>query len=107
MVNQTYKNLEIILVDDGSIDKLGYICNNWAKKDKRITVYHTKNYGVCHVRNIGLKNAHGLYVGFVDPDDFVDKPFYEKMVQGIVRTNSDICCGGYKKFDLKGKIEVV
>ena len=76
IVNQTYKNLEIILVDDGSPDDCPRICDEWGKKDQRIKVIHKENGGACTARNIGLANASGKYVSFVDSDDFMDTDAY-------------------------------
>ena len=79
--NQTYKNLEIILVDDGSTDKSSDICDNWAKKDSRIIVIHKKNGGVSSARNAGIKKATGEYIHFVDGDDWLELNCYEKIVE--------------------------
>ena len=69
IVNQTYKNLEIILIDDGSPDNCGKICDEYAKKDERIKVIHKENEGVSIARNAGLKIASGDYIAFVDVDE--------------------------------------
>lgn len=74
IVNQIYQNLEIILIDDGSPDKSGEICDSWAKKDNRIEVFHTSNNGGGVARNIGLDHAKGDYIAFVDSDDYIS-PF--------------------------------
>ena len=73
VINQTYKNLQIILVDDGSTDSSGKICDEYAENDKRITVVHQKNGGLSVARNTGLSNAHGDYVYFLDSDDYIKK----------------------------------
>ena len=73
IVEQTHKNLEIILVDDGSPDNCPMMCDKWAEKDSRIKVIHKKNEGVSAARNIGLDNAKGEYIGFVDSDDYLEK----------------------------------
>lgn len=80
IVNQTYKNLEIILVDDGSPDNSPNICDDWAKKDERIKVIHKKNGGVSSARNAGIKEATGEFVQFVDSDDYIDLSFCEQLV---------------------------
>lgn len=81
IINQTYKDLEIILVDDGSPDSCPQMCDEWAKKDDRIKVVHKKNGGLSSARNAGLKVAIGEYIGFVDSDDYVDETMYEDLMQ--------------------------
>ena len=78
IINQTYTNLEIILVDDGSPDNCLKICDEYAKKDSRIKVVHKKNGGLSDARNAGLEIATGEYIGFVDSDDYISLYFYEK-----------------------------
>ena len=73
VVGQTYENLEIILVDDGSEDKCPEMCDEWAKKDDRITVIHQENKGLSAARNAGIDIARGEYVYFVDSDNYIDK----------------------------------
>ena len=80
IVNQTYKNLEIILVDDGSPDNSPKMCDDWAKKDERIKVIHKKNGGVSSARNAGINEATGEFVQFVDSDDYIDLSFCEQLV---------------------------
>ena len=79
IVNQTYRNLEIILVDDGSRDKCGFICDEWAKKDSRIIVIHKQNGGLSDARNAGIDIATGELLGFVDSDDHISPVFYETL----------------------------
>ena len=69
IIEQTYKDLEILVIDDGSSDGSGTICNKYAEQDSRIRVFHTENCGLSVARNIGLENASGKYIGFVDSDD--------------------------------------
>jgi glycosyltransferase involved in cell wall biosynthesis len=80
VINQTYKELEIILVNDGSIDNSGNICDEYAKKDERIKVIHKKNGGLSDARNIGIENAVGNYIGFVDSDDWILPNMYESLL---------------------------
>lgn len=95
LVNQTYSNIEIILVDDGSPDKCGTICDSWSKQDARVLTIHTANHGVSHARNVGLDNAKGEYIGFIDPDDWIDEDMYELMLKEMLTSGTDICGGGY------------
>lgn len=90
ILNQTYKNIEIILVNDGSIDKSGVICDEYSRKYNNIKVFHKENSGVSSARNLGIDNATGQYLAFVDPDDYIDANMYEILVKKIVETNSDI-----------------
>lgn len=83
ILNQTYKNIEVILIDDGSTDLSGKICDDYAKKDSRIKVIHKKNEGVSCARNDGLKSAKGEYVFFIDSDDYIDIDAIEKMVDEV------------------------
>ena len=82
-LKQTYKNIEIILVDDGSTDNSSKICDKYAKKDNRIKVLHKKNGGVSSARNAGLKIAKGDYILFVDGDDYIDEDYTEYFVELI------------------------
>ena len=81
VLNQTYVNLEIILVDDGSLDKSKSICDEFAQKYERVKVIHKKNGGLSSARNAGIELATGEYIGFVDSDDDVDPCMYEKMCE--------------------------
>ncbi len=83
IINQSYGNIEMILIDDGSSDKSPQICDNYAKKDKRIKVIHKKNGGVSSARNDGICNAVGEFVIFVDSDDTIDKDSVEKLLRNI------------------------
>lgn len=100
IVDQTYKNLEILLIDDGSPDNCPAMCDEWAKKDKRIKVIHKENGGVSSVRNLGLELATGEYIGFVDSDDYIDATMYEKLYNKIQEDKSDfVACGFIKVFE--------
>lgn len=93
IVSQTYRELEIILIDDGSNDKSGIICDKWGKTDPRIHVFHKQNGGVSSARNYGLKVANGKWVGFVDGDDFVSISMYDILFKN--RIQNGICVCGY------------
>lgn len=96
VVDQTYKNLEIILVDDGSPDKCPSMCDEWAKKDERIKVFHLKNGGVANARNTALRQASGEYIMFADSDDFLELDIVDFLLENIVREKADIAvCGFY------------
>ena len=99
LINQTYKCLEIILIDDGSIDNSGKICDKYKSKDKRIVVVHKKNEGVSIARNTGLKLVTGDFIGFVDSDDVISLDMYERLYNNIINTNSDISVCGFKMFN--------
>ena len=84
ILNQTYKNIEIILVNDGSIDKSGLICDEYSRKYNNIKVFHKENGGVSSARNLGIDNATGQYLAFIDPDDYIDVNMYEILVEKIL-----------------------
>ena len=90
IVNQTYKNLEIILVDDGSPDNCPKICDEYAKKDNRIKVIHKENGGLSDARNKGIEVATGKYIGFVDSDDWIDLNMYEELYKVIKEFNASV-----------------
>ena len=85
--SQTYENLEIILVDDGSTDSTGKLCDTFADVDKRIRVYHKENGGASSARNFGLQRACGDYIGFVDSDDYIDEDVYSSMAKLVMEKN--------------------
>lgn len=87
---QTYRNLEIILVDDGSTDRSGSICDEYALKDNRIIVIHQKNGGISNARNNTLKMATGEYIGFVDSDDVIHSRMFEFLHDALVETNASV-----------------
>lgn len=95
ILNQTYTNLEIILVDDGSKDNSGNICDEYARKDKRIRVIHKQNGGAPSARNAGLAVILGKYVGFVDPDDWLEPGMYETLYNAIECGNDIAVCSYY------------
>lgn len=90
IINQTYKNLEIILVDDGSTDQCPHMCNLWAERDSRIKVIHKDNGGLSDARNAGLEVATGEYLAFVDSDDWIEKRYVEFLYNAIIQTDADM-----------------
>lgn len=103
LLKQTYKNLEIILVDDGSRDQSGVICNEYAEMDKRVKVIHKDNAGLGYARNSGLEIATGGYVTFIDSDDIAAPNLVELLMQGIQEHDADTCIGGFKRIGNDGK----
>ena len=103
VINQTYKNLEIILIDDGSTDNSGKICDEYATKDKRIKVIHKQNWGVASARNIGLDIAKGEYIGFVDSDDYIEPDMYEILYSLLIKNKVKVSCCDYFIFNKKEK----
>ena len=96
---QTYVNFELILVDDGSKDNSGQICDIYSAKDKRVKVIHKQNGGLSSAKNIGLDECNGKYIAFVDSDDYVDSLFIEELYKDIINTGSDISLCNYYKND--------
>ena len=101
MVAQTHTNLEIILINDGSTDDSGAICDDWTMQDSRIVTIHQANQGVSSARNAGLDRASGEYVGFVDSDDYADVAMFEQ----LLAPNTEISICGLQKNYLDGKTE--
>ena len=97
LLNQTYENLEIILVDDGSPDRCPEICDLYASKDSRIKVIHKANGGLVSARKAGLLSATGKYVGYVDGDDWVGAGFVESLYTAISTADADIAAGGFSR----------
>lgn len=94
IINQTYQNIEIILVDDGSPDNCSQICDDYAERDKRIVVVHKKNGGLSDARNYGLDVCKGEYITFIDSDDYVESNYIEVLYRLLKDTNSDISIVG-------------
>lgn len=94
LVNQTHRNLELCVVDDGSTDTTGERCDEWSIRDKRVKMIHTPNRGVSHARNVGLDAITGDYVGFVDADDWVEPSYYERLLQEMIDKRTDVSGGG-------------
>lgn len=92
IVNQTYRDLEIVLIDDGSPDNCGEICDEYAARDDRIVVIHKKNGGLSAARNDGIRRATGEWITFVDSDDWCELDYYERMIEKQVETDTDIIC---------------
>ena len=95
LLGQTLKDIEIILVDDGSPDQCPQICDEYARKDSRIKVIHKKNNGLGYARNSGLELATGEYIAFVDSDDYVNINMYEKLYNETINNNFDIVYCGF------------
>lgn len=103
ILNQTYKNFELIIVNDGSTDNSSRICHKFEQEDSRIKVIDIENNGVSNARNIGIKNSSGQYIQFIDGDDYIDKSMLEDLVNLSEKYNTDIIITAIKKIDLKSK----
>lgn len=104
IINQTLKEIEIILVDDGSTDKSPKICDSFVEKDTRIKCIHIENSGVCTARNTGVSHAHGKYIGFCDADDFPNEKLYETLYELAENNNCQVSMVKYKTIFDDGKI---
>lgn len=94
ILNQTFSDFELLLIDDGSTDNSRAICDNYKTIDNRVKVIHKQNGGISSARNYGLKIAKGSYIGFVDDDDYIEKNYYDVLVKGITDNNADLSyCG--------------
>ena len=105
IINQTYKNLEILLIDDGSKDRSGIICDEYAAKDSRIMVYHKENGGVSDARNFGIERATGEYLSFIDSDDYVDLDYIEFLMTLIFEGYKLALCDINFVYTNNGRIE--
>lgn len=103
LLNQTLRELEIILVDDGSPDNCPALCDEYAKKDQRVKVIHKKNAGLGYARNSGIEIATGEYITFVDSDDYVELNTYQKLYAIATDTNVDVVFFSYQHFNDQGK----
>ena len=104
ILNQTFRDFELILVDDGSPDRCGDICEEYAKKDKRIKVIHKENGGLSDARNAGLDIATGKFIGFIDSDDFIHKDMYMILYDAIIKSKSDISQCKFKYFSKEDEL---
>lgn len=102
---QTFRDFELILVDDGSPDNCPAICDEYAAKDSRIAVIHQPNAGVSAARNAGLKRARGRYIGFVDPDDWTAPEMYEEMIAAMQRGGTGMAICGYEYYSEDGQLD--
>lgn len=103
VINQTLKNIEIILINDGSTDQSPKICDYYASIDNRVKVVHKKNEGPWRARNVGLDIANGLYVTFLDSDDFIDKDMYKVLYENLKEKNVDVCACDFEYITENGK----
>lgn len=94
VIDQTYRDWELILIDDGSLDNSGSICDILALRDKRINVVHKVNEGVSATRNLGLKMATGDYITFIDGDDYIERDFFENAIRFVLKYNADVYISG-------------
>ncbi len=104
VIDQTYSNLQIILVNDGSTDRSGLICDEYAANDNRIKVIHKKNAGLSAARNSGLDFAKGEFITFLDSDDYIDKDMYETLIRDAVTYDCDISICGSRRVNIDGEI---
>jgi len=105
LINQTYKDIEIILINDGSTDNSGKICDKYKLKNSRIIVIHQENAGVSAARNSGLDKANGDYISFVDPDDWVDPDMYSILAESIHKKEADIIrFNAYRKNEIINRL---
>ncbi|HGC7537539.1 TPA: glycosyltransferase family 2 protein [Streptococcus agalactiae] len=105
VINQTYNNLEIILIDDGSTDGSGDYCDEIAKKDSRIFVYHKTNGGLSEARNVGIKISTGKYITFIDSDDYIENLYIETLYNSLIEYKADIAI--VNKYHLKDNEKIV
>lgn len=103
ILNQTYRNLEIILINDGSTDGSKEICDKYRRKDSRVIVVNQDNKGVSSARNLGLELAKGDYIAFVDSDDYLEKDMYELLINCSNESNADIIVCGFLQMNSKGE----
>lgn len=107
VLNQTYQDLELILVVDGGEDASSEICQSYAKQDGRIQYIETENRGTASARNTGLARAEGKYIGFIDADDWIEPHFYEVLVGALEETASDIAACGFIKIENRSVLKAI
>lgn len=105
ILNQTYRNLEVILVDDGSTDRCPEICDRYARQDPRVRVIHKKNGGLFSSRNEGIRQATGTYLAFVDGDDWLEPDMYEKMLSALEECRADLAVCQYRRIYQDGTVD--
>lgn len=106
LINQTFKQIEFLLIDDGSTDSSGVICDLYASKDDRITVVHKQNGGLVSARKKGMSLARGNIIGYVDGDDWIEKTYFENAYNALIENDADIVVSGFKR-DLFEKSDIV
>ncbi len=104
IINQTYQNIEIILVDDGSPDNCGNLCDEYAKKDERIKVIHKQNGGLSAARNSGINISTGDFIAFIDSDDWISEDYCETLYRSMIETNSEVSIIDYNVVNEEDKI---
>lgn len=103
IISQTYHNIEVILVDDGSTDQSGELCDQYQKQDSRIRVIHKENGGLSDARNAGIQISGGSYIAFIDSDDYVREEYIGRMMEEAERTDCDVVICGYSKKHASGE----
>ena len=100
IINQSYKNFEVLLINDGSVDDSVMICKEFAEKDSRICYFEKENGGVSSARNLGLKNVKGNYITFVDSDDWVEENYLEVLYNALKENEVDISISAHNYFNM-------
>ncbi len=104
VLSQTYRNIEIILIDDGSTDNSGYIADEYSRHNDNISVIHTNNGGLSRARNIGIKSASGQWISFIDSDDYVSRDFISKLLNLAINNDADIATCKFQTVNKNVKI---
>ena len=107
IISQTYREIEVLLIDDGSTDGSSEICDNFMKYDQRVFVKHINNSGVSNARNVGIELARGKYIVFVDSDDYIKVNLIEKLVAAADKNKTELVCCGIEQIELDGKIRKI